>query len=77
MSGKVRLHPIPKGAPVAMVEYVAAVVAGGIEQTLVAHGQHLSRQMRGMLKGSICKRVVNQLCCTEGRKKLREVMGAE
>lgn len=75
MKGKVRIHPMPKGAPAAMVEYVASVVAGGIKQTLKAHGAELSANTRGMLLGSIRKRVVNQLCCEEGLRKLRETMG--
>ena len=72
--GKVRLHPLPEGAPPPLAALIGAAVAGGIRDCLHAHPLPLSKAQRGNLIGSSRKRAVNQLVCAEGRSRLREAL---
>ena len=71
MKRKVKLHPIPPGVPAPLVELIGAVVAGAVKMAFNAHLQNLSKSERGMLVGSIRKRVVNGLVCAESLERMR------
>lgn len=73
-TGKVRLHPLPAGAPQPLSEFLSAVVGGATRSALMAHTNGLSKQQLGSLVGSIRKRIVNQLVCAEGVAKLKELV---
>ena len=70
MKRKVKIHPLPKGAPRPLTEFTASVVGGAIRDFLNAHGDQLNLgpSDRGMLLGSIRKRIINKLLDEEGRE---------
>lgn len=74
--GKVLVHPLPAGCSPELAELVAKAVRGAVMAALDAHYPELSRQKRGSLIGSIGKRAVNQLCCEEGRERIKQVLAS-
>jgi len=72
--GKVRLHPLPEGASASLASFIGAVTAGAVKDCLNQHFDRLPKDQRGLLTGSIRKRVVNQLTCAEGERELRRVL---
>ena len=75
-AGKVRIHPIPDECPPDLASFIASCVRGAVRSALESHVKNLTKNQRGMLVGSIGKRAVNQLCCKEGRRILRELIDA-
>lgn len=75
--GKVRLHPIPEGAPPLLAAYIGGVVAGAIKDCVKQHPLPISNRQLGLLVGSTRKRAVNQLVCEEGRHNLKTLMEEE
>ena len=73
----VRLHPLPENSNLDLADVLGKVIAGAVRSALQAHGLHLARHLRGMLVGSIRKRAVNQLVCSEGETMLRAALGKE
>ena len=69
----VRLHPLPGGCSPGLADIIGKAVAGAVMSAFDAH-LDLPRAKRGALVGSIRKRAVNQLCCDEGREKLRQAL---
>lgn len=76
MKRKVRLHPLPAGAPATLAEVIGSAVAGAVRQALDAHTP-LPKDKRGALVGSIRKRAVNQLVCAEGVARIRAAFERE
>lgn len=75
LKGKVRLRfPSLKDAPPELVEFIALAVRGAVRSAFDAHGNSQPRHWRGMMIGSITKRALNQICCAEGVKILREAV---
>ena len=69
-----KIHPLPAGCSPELAEYVAKVVRGAVKSALDAHYPELVGSRRGSLVGSIGKRAVNQLCCEESRRQLKELL---
>lgn len=72
MKRKVRLHPLPEGAPAPLVDFIGAAVAGAVRSGFDAHAESIPNRERGSLVGSIRKRAVNQILCAEGLEKLKD-----
>ncbi len=70
----VRLHPLPENSNIDLADVLGKVIAGATRAALHAHAIHFSRQLRGMLVGSIRKRAVNQPVCQEGETMLRAAL---
>ena len=73
----VRLHPLPDNSNIELADVLGKVIAGATRSALQAHALRFSRQLRGMLVGSIRKRAVNQLVCLEGETMLRAAIGGK
>ncbi len=70
----VRLHPLPENSNIELADVLGKIIAGATRAALHAHAIHFSRHLRGMLVGSIRKRAVNQLVCSEGETMLRAAL---
>ena len=65
--GKLKIHPLPDGANEQLAAVIIPLIDGGIRNFLNAHGDKYDRQMRGLLKGSLRKRILNQMLSEESR----------
>lgn len=74
MKRKVKLHPLPQGAPAPLAEFIGNAVAGAVKSALGAHCKSMSRNTKGMLVGSIRKRAVNQIVCAAGLDSLKQLV---
>jgi len=70
----VRLHPLPAEHNEALVEAIAMPIYGAVNSALDAHAKDWGRHKRHDLAGSIRKRIVNQLVCTEGETRIRNAL---
>lgn len=64
---RLRIHPLKEGSNAALAEVLVPLIDGSIESFLHAHGKKLPRDVRGLLKGSLRKRILNQMLAEEDR----------
>jgi hypothetical protein len=64
---KLKIHPLKEGFNRDLAEVLVPLINGGIDSFLHAHGSKYSKELKGLLKGSLRKRVLNQILAEEPR----------